>query len=61
MKKLFTASFLLIVLSLSSMTVFAHSGHLSKESIHSFLHVEHIIVLAAFGLVVFALKLLRKK
>lgn len=61
MKKLFTAVFSLIIFSLSSMTVLAHSGHTPNVSVHSFLHVEHIVVLAPFGLIAYIVKMLRNK
>jgi len=44
---------LLIVLALISNTALAHPGHLGNESVHSFLHVEHIIALAALGVVAY--------
>jgi hypothetical protein len=56
MKKL-----LVTILLLNSTLVMAHSGHLSNESLHSFLHIEHIITLAAIGVIAFAVILLRNK
>lgn len=54
-------SLLIFILSLTSATALAHSGHLSNESVHGFLHIEHIIVLAAFGLIAYLVKVLRNK
>ncbi|MCK5003243.1 MAG: hypothetical protein KAJ92_03690 [Gammaproteobacteria bacterium] len=54
-------SLLIFILSLTSSTVLAHSGHLSNESVHGFLHIEHIIVLATFGLIALITKVLRNK
>ena len=56
MKKL-----LMMVLPLVSTTVLAHPGHLSGETLHGFLHAEHIITLAAVGIIVFVVSLLRGK
>jgi ribose/xylose/arabinose/galactoside ABC-type transport system permease subunit len=55
------ATLLLMILSLLSTPVLAHPGHLSNDSLHSFLHVEHIIALLAIGLAVFLVKQLRGK
>jgi len=54
-------SLLIVILTLTSTTALAHSGHLPNESVHGFLHIEHIIVLAAFGLVALIAKVLRNK
>ena len=61
MKNLFTLYLLPAILLLTTGNVMAHSGHLSHESVHGFLHVEHIVILAAVGLVVFLLKILNDK
>jgi hypothetical protein len=61
MKHLLTATSLLLVLALTSTAVSAHPGHLSPESVHGFLHVEHIIVLAAIGVMAYIVKVLRNK
>ena len=56
MKKLLTT-----ILLLSSTPVLAHPGHLTNESVHSFLHTEHIIMLAAVGLVAYFIKAFNNK
>jgi len=48
MKKILT-----FILALASTPVFSHSGHLMNESVHGFLHVEHIFVLIASALIAF--------
>ena len=52
---------IIFILSLNSTTVLAHVGHVSDESVHSFLHVEHIIVLTAIGLIAYLIKQIRGK
>ena len=54
-------SLLISILSLTSGTVLAHSGHLSAASVHGFLHTEHIIMLAAIGFVAYVVKVLHNK
>ncbi len=44
---------LLVVLALFSTSVLAHSGHLINESVHSQLHVEHIVALSVLGIVAY--------
>ncbi len=56
MKKL-----LVTILLLTSTSALAHTGHLSNESVHGFLHVEHIIALAVVGVIAFIVTLLRDK
>ncbi len=56
MKKLLTT-----ILLLTSTSAQAHSGHLPNESVHSFLHTEHIIMLAAAGLLVYVIKVFNNK
>ena len=51
----------LILLTLTSTTVHAHSGHLPGETMHGLLHVEHIILILAIGLIVYSINVLRKK
>jgi hypothetical protein len=51
MKKL-----ILTILSLLPTTAFAHSGHLPNETVHGFLHIEHIIALAAIALIAYLVK-----
>jgi len=66
MKSLFTAKFslatlLLLIMPLVSAPVLAHPGHLGDESVHGFLHTEHIIALLAIGVAVLLMKQLRRK
>jgi hypothetical protein len=56
MKKLF-----LTILSLLPTTTFAHSGHLPNEAVHGFLHVEHIVVIAAIALIAYFISTLHGK
>ncbi len=56
MKKL-----LMMILPLASTSALAHPGHLPVETTHSFLHIEHIIALAAVGVIAFVVTLLRDK
>ncbi len=51
MKKLLTTIFLLV-----STSALAHPGHLTDESAHSFLHSEHIVMLAALGVIAYVIK-----
>ncbi len=48
MKKLLT-----LILSLTSASALAHSGHLPDESVHGLLHIEHIIGLIVFAFVAY--------
>ena len=61
MKKLLNSRLSLTVLSLVSSSASAHTGHLPDEAIHGFLHVEHIIVITAIGLISYVICVLRKK
>ena len=54
-------SVIVATLSLASTTALAHPGHIANESIHSQLHGEHIIALAAVVVIAFAVKLIRNK
>ena len=61
MKKLLTSKLSLTLLLLVSTSVMAHTGHLSNESVHGLLHVEHIIMLAAAGLIIYLIKVSSNK
>jgi hypothetical protein len=61
MKKLLASKLLLITLILVSTSALAHTGHLANDAVHGFLHIEHIIVLAAAGLIAYFLKTLNNK
>ena len=61
MKKLLVSKLSLTLLLPVSTSALAHTGHLSNESVHGFLHVEHIIMLAAAGLLVSLIKVLNNK
>lgn len=56
MKKILTTALLL-----TSTSAMAHVGHMTNESVHGFLHIEHIIILAAAGLTAYVVKVLRNK
>jgi hypothetical protein len=56
MKKLLFSKLLLALLLPVSTSALAHTGHLPSESVHGFLHVEHIIMLAAVALIVYLIK-----
>ena len=61
MKKLLVSKLSLTLLLPVSTSALAHTGHLANESVHGFLHVEHIIMLAAFALIVYLFKTINKK
>ena len=42
-------------------SVLAHPGHVASENAHGFLHVEHIILIAAVGLTLYLIKVFGKK
>jgi len=56
MKKLLAST-----LALSSTSVLAHTGHLSNDSVHGLLHVEHIAALVAVGLIAYLVKVFISK
>ncbi len=60
MKKLLIYKLLLVFLSLLSTSALAHTGHLFNETVHGFLHVEHIITLLAVALIVYLVKIISK-
>ena len=53
MKKLLTSTLSLI--TMTSGAAIAHSGHMTNESVHGFLHIEHIMALAAIVLTAYLL------
>ena len=61
MKNMLTRKLLSTTLILASGSALAHTGHVSNETVHGFLHVEHIVMLAAVGLLVYLVKSLNKK
>ena len=61
MKKALISKLSLTLLLSVSTSALAHSGHLSNESVHSTLHIEHIIMLAAAGLLVYLIKVSNNK
>lgn len=56
--KLFSA---MTLLSLGSQVVYAHPGHIADEAVHGLLHSEHIIALAAAGVIAFTVYIVRNK
>ena len=61
MKKLLISTLTLTLLLLVSTSAMAHTGHLSNESVHGLLHVEHIIMVAAAGLIIYLIKVSSNK
>lgn len=61
MKRSLLAKLSLMLSSLVSTSVFAHTGHLANDSVHGWLHSEHIIALVAIGLTAYLLDVLRRK
>jgi len=47
MKNIFIKIFSLLPVAMISTNVIAHPGHMADESVHGFLHVEHIVALIA--------------
>ncbi len=54
-------SVLTVLASLGNTAVHAHPGHIANETVHSLLHIEHIIPLVAAGAIAFAIYTLRGK
>lgn len=48
-------------LTLGSTQVLAHTGHMVDEAVHGFLHAEHIVALAALGVVAYVVHVIRNK
>ena len=61
MKKSQLAKLSLALLLPVSTSALAHTGHLANAPVHSFLHVEHIIMLIAAGLIVYLVKVSNNK
>ena len=61
MKNLITAFSSLAILALNPTTALAHTGHPHNETVHGFLHAEHLLVLAALGIVMVIVKVFVKK
>ena len=61
MKRSLLAKLSLMLSSLVSTSVLAHTGHLANDSVHGFLHSEHIIALVAIGLTAYLVDVLRRK
>ena len=67
MKKLLVSKLLLAALSLATTvalfpaTALAHTGHLANETVHGFLHAEHIIAITAIALIAYFVSILRNK
>ena len=56
MKKLLISKLSLTLFLLVSTPAMAHTGHLSNESVHGLLHVEHIGMLVLAGLIIYLVK-----
>ncbi len=61
MKRSLLAKLSLMISSLVSTSALAHTGHLANDSVHGFLHSEHIIALVAIGLTAYLVAVLRRK
>ena len=61
MKKLLISKLPLLLLTLASTTAFAHTGHLPVETVHGLLHIEHIITVAAIGVIAYFVNAIYKK
>jgi hypothetical protein len=61
MKNLLTRYLLAAALFLTAGSALAHPGHLTYESVHGFLHAEHIVILSVIGLVIYIVKILSDK
>ncbi|MFC1589314.1 hypothetical protein ACFL3P_03480 [Pseudomonadota bacterium] len=61
MKNLLASASSLAALLLTSTSTFAHSGHLSNEAVHGFLHAEHVTMIIVVGFVALLAKLLGNK
>ena len=60
-KSLLTALALPIATALFPAAALAHTGHLANDSVHGFLPVEHIIAIAAIGLITYLVSVIRRK
>jgi len=58
---LFLTAATLLITTVFSPAVFAHGGHAENASIHSFLHIEHIVLLVVIGIAGYLLKSLRDR
>ena len=61
MKNLLVFKLIAAALSLASTSVLAHTGHMPNESVHSFLHVEHLVAISAIALIAYVVSILRNK
>ncbi len=61
MKRLLIKPGSLLLLSMVATNALAHPGHLSDQTVHGFLHIEHIIPLIAIVAVGYAIILIRNK
>ncbi|MBT8119234.1 MAG: hypothetical protein KJN89_05900 [Gammaproteobacteria bacterium] len=60
-KRLLTFKLLPAILTLGSASAMAHPGHLPNDAVHGLLHIEHIIALAAAGVIAYLAYRIRKK
>ena len=58
---LFLATATLLITTVFSPAAFAHGGHGASTSIHSFLHIEYIVLLVVIGIAGYLFKLLRDR
>ena len=61
MKKFLISNLITVVSSLATTSALAHTGHMTNESIHSFLHVEHIVAITAIALIAYFVNVMRNK
>lgn len=60
-RKLLMKKILPCILALTTTSALAHPGHITDESLHGFLHVEHIIALAALGVIALIIDVFRSR
>lgn len=60
-KRLKQLTALTLFTSLGSQGVYAHPGHIADETVHSLLHIEHITVLVAAGVIALTVYIIRNK
>jgi len=54
-------TFLILTSVLFSSSAMAHTGHMTNESVHGLLHIEHIIALVCIGIIAVVVKKSRHK
>jgi hydrogenase/urease accessory protein HupE len=60
-KRLKQLSALTLLTSPGFQAAYAHPGHIADETVHSLLHIEHIIALVAAGIIAFTVYIIRNR